>query len=162
VLLVFVIVSSFSILPSYVSANSSEGSFRLNVRGYPVTGRLENAIVQPDGSIVMNMIIDGNVQTPIGPAPISGRGVMDGRIDGSELSGTIRDVQGNVRVCFLFFCGQAEFIGEGNWTGSADGTYATGILDGTITFTTSSFPQVPLNQPQYVSGTWNAELQLPS
>jgi hypothetical protein len=143
-------------------ATDAQGSFQMNVRGYMVTGLLDNAVVQQDGSISMTMNVDSSVQTFIGQVPIKATGQWEGKVDGTTISGVIKNVNGQFRVCyFFFFCGTANFTGQGQWTGTLEGADGTGAFVGTITFNSSSFPQIPLNEPQPVSGSWNAEFQLP-
>jgi hypothetical protein len=144
---------------SPVLADSGAGSFTLIVRGYPVNGNLQNVVLNQDGSISMNMVLDGSVQTPIGPVPMVANGVWTGMRNGSTVSGTIQNVAGTANICFLFFCGHAKFVGQGRWSGTltANSTLGSGSFEGTITFTSSTFPEIPVGQPQPVSGTWNAD-----
>jgi hypothetical protein len=148
-LLVLVAWASVVGVPASAAA---DGSFQFTVSGYSVTGQLSNAIVKPDNSVSMNMIVDGSVQTPIGPAPIRASGIWDGALRGVELSGTIHDVTGTIHACFFVWCGDTNYVGSGQWNGQLNESQVTG----TITFTSSPFPQIPLNQPQPVQGTWTA------
>jgi hypothetical protein len=108
----------------------------------------------------MNMVLNGNIETSIGPVPITASGLWVGTRNGTSLSGIIQDVSGTVYACFLFWCGTATFIGQGEWSGTLTSTQGTGNFDGTITFTSSDLPQVQLNQPAPITGTWTADFQL--
>jgi hypothetical protein len=158
VLVVIVLLGS-SIAPTL--AAPGEGTVQLVVRGYPVHGSLQNAAINSEGNVSMRMIVDGNVQTPIGGVPMTASGAWVGVRNGSMLSGSIQNVAGRVHICIWFWCGNANFVGQGHWSGTLTGTSGAGTFDGTITFTSSDFSQIPVNQPQPVSGTWNAEFQLP-
>jgi hypothetical protein len=157
VLVVIVLLFS-SVAPTL--ATSGQGTFQMVVRGYPVSGSLQNAIINSEGKVSMKMVVSGNMQTPIGGVPITGSGVWVGVRSGSMVSGLIQNVAGRVHICIWFWCGNANFVGQGHWSGTLTGTSGAGTFDGTITFTSSDFSQIPVNQPQPVSGTWNAEFQL--
>ncbi len=157
-LLLLVASLSYSFLP--VMADAGQGTFALDLTGYSLNGNLENAIVNTN-SVSMNMILNGNLQTSIGQIPITASGLWVGARNGSSLSGLIQDVSGTVYACyFLFWCGQATFVGQGEWSGTLTSTQGTGVFDGTITFTSSDFSQIQLNQPAPISGTWTADFQL--
>jgi hypothetical protein len=143
-------------------ATVKEGSFQLLVDKYAVTGQLSNAVVYKNGSISMTMTVNDNVQSPIGPVPMTVTGRWDGVLNDSTLSGSIHDVVGKVEVHFLFWSFHADFVGQGVWNGSLDGSNATGTFNGTVTFTSSELPQIPVNQPEPLSGTWNADFELES
>ena len=139
------------------------GSFSFTLNGYTVQGQLINAIIHPDKSVALTMNINGNLQTPLGSVPITGNGEWYGKADATLLSGTIQNVQGTVRICLpLFSCGNANYVGQGTWNGNLSGQQGTGKFQGTITFTSSPVPQVPVNQPTPISGTWNSNFQLTS
>jgi hypothetical protein len=159
-LVAFVLVlSAFPVL----HAQSGAGSFSFTLNGYTVQGQLINAIIHPDNSVALTMNINGNLQTPVGSVPITGNGEWTGKADGTILSGTIKNVQGTVRICLpLSSCGNANYVGQGTWNGNLSGQQGTGKFQGTITFTSSPVPQVPVNQPTPVSGTWNSNFQLTS
>jgi hypothetical protein len=148
---------SYSFLP--VMASTGEGTFALDLTGYSLNGNLQNAVLKTT-SVSMNMILNGNIQTSIGQVPITASGVWVGTRNGSRLSGLIQDVSGTVHACFLFWCGKATFIGQGEWSGTLTSTQGTGAFDGTITFTSSDFTQIQLNQPAPITGTWTADFQL--
>ena len=144
-------------------AQSGAGSFSFTLNGYTVQGQLINAIIHPDNSVALTMNINGNLQTPVGSVPITGSGEWTGKADGTLLSGTIQNVQGTVRICLpLSSCGNANYVGQGTWNGNLSGQQGTGKFQGTITFTSSPVPQVPVNQPTPVSGTWSSNFQLTS
>jgi len=108
----------------------------------------------------MTMTLNAQIQTQIGLIPMSATGIWIGSVNGTRVTGTIQDVAGSVSACVLFTCGSSVFVGQGQWLGTLNnGSNASGTLTATITFTSSSFSQVPLGKPQPVSGTWNANLQ---
>jgi len=156
-LLLIVASLSYSFLP--VMASAGQGTFALDLTGYSLNGNLQNAIVNAT-SVSMNMVLNGNIQTSIGQVPITASGVWVGARNGSSLSGLIQDVSGTVQACFLFWCGKATFIGQGEWSGTLTSTQGAGVFDGTITFVSSDFSQIQLNQPAPISGTWTADFQL--
>jgi hypothetical protein len=143
-----------------VRADSGAGSFTILLSGYAVNGELQNVVISSDGSISMNMVLDGTASTSLGPIPITANGVWIGVRNGTTLSGAIEDVAGSANPCFLFWCDIATFVGQGEWSGAltANSTLGSGGFEGTITFTSSDFPQVPVGQSQPISGTWNANL----
>jgi hypothetical protein len=157
--IVLLIVTLFGYAIAPVFATSGSGSFTLIMSGYPVNGNLQNVVANSDGSVSMNMVLDGSVSSPIGPVPIVANGAWVGMRNGSELSGMIQNVAGTARICFIFWCGNANFVGQGEWSGTlaSNSTLGSGGFEGTITFTSSDFSQIPVGQPQPVSGTWNAD-----
>jgi hypothetical protein len=134
-----------------MSANPGQGSFVLVVKGYTVSGNLQDA-VNVNNCVWMNMVLDGNVQTPIGAVPMTANGVWVGVVNGSEVSGMIQNVSGTARICF-FWCGNANFVGEGKWSGTLASEQGSGGFSGTITFTSSDWLQIPVGKLQPVSGT---------
>ena len=148
---------SYSFLP--VMASGGQGTFALDLTGYSLNGNLQDAVVNTN-SVSMNMILNGNLQTSIGQVPITASGLWVGTLNGTNLSGSIQEVSGTVYACFLFWCGQATFIGQGEWSGTLSSTQGTGVFGGTITFISSDFSQIQLNQPAPISGTWTADFQL--
>ena len=153
------IASSLSYAFSPVLADPGEGTFAMNLSGNTLNGNLQNAIIKSN-SVSLSMILNGYVQTSIGPVPIAANGVWVGTRNGTTLTGAIQDVTGTVHMCILFWCGQAAFVGQGQWRGTLASTDGTGTFDGTVTFISSDFSQIHLNQPAPVSGTWNASFQL--
>ena len=140
-------------------ADSGTGSFTIIVSGYAVNGNLQNVLMKPDGSVSMNMVLDGTISTSLGPIPITANGVWVGVRNGTTVSGTIQNVAGSANPCFLFWCGTATFQGQGQWSGNltSNSTLGSGGFEGTITFTSSDFSQIPVGQPEPISGTWNAD-----
>lgn len=153
------IVASLSYCFLPVMATAGQGSFELDLTGYSLNGSLENAILKTT-SASMNMILNGDIQTSISQIPITASGVWIGVQNGTKLSGIIRDVSGTVHACFLFWCGKATFIGQGEWSGTLTSIHGAGTFDGTISFTSSDFTQIQLNQPAPITGTWTADFQL--
>jgi hypothetical protein len=141
-----------------VMATQGGGAFALDLNGYTLNGNLENAVVKAN-SVSMNMVLNGNIPTSFGQVPVTANGIWVGSRNGTSLTGTIQDVSGTLNMCFLFWCGKATFIGQGEWKGTLSATDGTGVFDGTITFTSSDFSQIHLNQPAPISGTWNADFQ---
>ena len=156
-LLLIVASLSYSFLP--VMASSGQGTFALDLTGYSLNGDLQNAVVNTN-SVSMNMVLNGNLQTSIGQIPITASGLWVGTRNDSSLSGSIQEVSGTVYACYLFWCGQAHFIGYGEWSGTLTSTQGSGVFDGTITFVSSDFSQIQLNQPAPISGTWTADFQV--
>lgn len=136
------------------------GSFSFTLNGYTVQGELVNAVIHSDESVTLNMNVNGNLQTSVGLIPITGAGDWYGKANGTILSGTIQNVEGAVRICFLlFFCGNANYVGQGTWNGNFYGQEGMGTFQGSITFTSSPVPQIPINQPIPISGTWGSSFQ---
>lgn len=152
------LLALFSYLPAAM-ADSGAGSFTLVVSGYKVNGNLQNVVLNPDGSISMNMVVDESVSTPYGAVPIVANGVWVGLRNGSTVSGTMQNVAGSTSPCYLAWCGTAKFVGQGQWNGTlnSNSTLGSGGFEGTVTFTSSDFSDVPVGQPQPISGTWNAD-----
>jgi hypothetical protein len=156
VLLLLLVLAAYPF--SVVMADSGMGSFTIVLSGYPINGELQNVVVSSDGSISMNMVLDGTVSTSFGPIPITANGVWVGVRNGTTVAGRIENVAGAVNPCFLFWCGTATFFGQGEWSGTLTGnsTLGSGGFEGTITFTNSDFSQLPVGQPEPISGIWNA------
>ncbi len=139
------------------------GSFAFTLNGYTVQGQLVNTAIHHDKSVTLTMTIDSTMSTSAGNVPISGRGDWYGVANATSLSGTIQNVQGTARVCILFFfCGNANYVGQGTWEGTLSNGQGTGTFQGTITFTSSPVSQIPVNRPIPVSGTWSSNFQLTS
>lgn len=163
ILLAFVLV--LTIFPALqAQSDGGTGSFAFTLSGYTVQGQLVNAIIHPDNSVTLRMTVHDTMRTSAGNVPISGRGEWYGIANVTSLSGTIQNVQGTARVCilFFFFCGDANYIGQGTWEGTFSNAQGTGTFQGTITFTSSPVPQIPVNRPIPVSGTWSSNFQLSS
>ena len=162
------------IFPVAANPMPGQGSFQFTLKGHVVNGLLEDPVIQPDGTITMQMVISDSISTSFGSIPVNGNGVWQGMQAGSAVSGTINGVTGTVQACFIFLCGNVTYVGSGLWMGTITTStipgalttlpLASGTFSGTITFTSSPFPGVPLNTPQPVTGTWNVQLiqQLPS
>ena len=144
------------------AAAQNVGSLQLNLGNQQIAGQLTNLNIV-NGTVSMTMTLNSQIQTQVGPIPMTATGVWIGSVNGTTVTGTIQDVTGNVEACVLFMCGSSDFIGQGQWTGTLNNnSNASGGFTATITFTSSSFSQVPLNKPEPVSGTWNANLQPPT
>ncbi len=148
-------------LGTLTNVAGSQGSLALSVQGYgTVHGQLENATIQPNGSVSLLMLVNDQLQTSQGAFPTSVSGVWVGTLNGSTVSGQIQDVVGVVRICVLM-CQNANFVGVGRWSGLLKGSDAAGHFDGAITFTSSPVPQIRVGQPIPVSGTWTTSFELP-
>jgi hypothetical protein len=147
---------------AFAPVAATGGSFELAVQGYgTVHGQLEDAAIQPNNTVSVTMLLNDQLQTSQGTFQTSARGVWNGVRNGSALSGQIRDVGGKVHICFLIACSDANFVAEGLWRGLLNAIHGTGDLNGTITFTNSPVPQIPVGQPIPVAGTWAADFQTP-
>jgi len=141
------------------AAAQNVGSLQLNLGNQQIAGQLTNLSIT-NGTVSMTMTLNAQIQTQVGPIPMTATGIWIGSVNGTSVAGTIQGVSGNVEACVLFMCGSSDFIGQGQWTGTINkGSNASGAFTATITFTSSSFSQVPLNKPEPVTGTWNANLQ---
>jgi hypothetical protein len=154
--LMFVLI--LTMLPT-LRAEVGTGTFTFTLKGYTVQGELTNAILHPDNTVTLTMVVDDRLQTFLGPVSIVGNGEWYGALNGTVLSGTIANVTGTVQVCVFFFCGHADYVGNGTWTGALSGAEGSGTFQGVIIFTNSSFPQIPINQPIPISGTWSSTFQ---
>ncbi len=134
-------------------------SFSFTLKGYTVKGQLVNATIHADKAVTLSMVVDDTLQTFVGGVPINGTGDWEGTVNGTVLAGTIANVSGTLRACIFFFCGQADYVGNGTWTGTLTDSQGSGTFQGVITFTNSSFPQIPINRPIPVSGPWNSSFQ---
>jgi len=142
------------------SASPGQGTFSITISQSTLNGDLVNTAIKAD-SVSMNMVLNGDLSTSVGQVPITANGVWVGLRNGDALNGTIQDVTGTLHFCILFWCGQAAFVGGGTWNGNLTSTSTGGgSFQGTITFVSSDFSQIHLNEPAPVSGTWNAEFQL--
>ena len=158
----FCLALLLAFFPAVVQAQSAPmaGSFAFALQGYTVQGQLSNAVIHTDNTVSMSMTLDDNLQTSMGAVPISANGEWDGTVSGSMMSGSIQGVSGSIQACYLiFFCGYADFVGNGIWTGTLSAGQGSGTFSGNITFTSSSFSQIQLNQPIPVSGNWNSAFQ---
>jgi hypothetical protein len=143
-----------------LEAQLGTGTFTFTLEGYTVQGQLANAMIHRGNIVTASMVVDDTLQTSMGGVPITGTGDWNGTVNGATLSGTVANVSGTVRACiFLFFCGQADYVGNGTWTGTITGSQGSGTFRGTITFTRSSFSQIPINHPIPISGSWDSSFQ---
>ena len=145
-----------------VGAVAGQGALQLSVSGYgDVQGVLQDATIYPNGTVSMLMSVNDQMQTSYGAVPITATGLWNGASNGSEVSGSIQNVVGNAHICVVFLCGDANFIGQGEFTGSLNASHATGVFQGTITFTNSPVSQIPVGQPMPMSGSWSADFLTP-
>lgn len=160
-MILLMVVLVFCPLPAlYAQSGSGNGLFSFTLSGYTVQGQLVNAIIHRDNSVTLNMNVNDKLRTSVGSVPMTGNGDWYGRVNGTVLSGTIQHVAGRLNICvFIFFCGDADYVGQGAWNGNLSGQDATGTFQGTITFTSSPFSQIPVNQPIALSGVWSATFQ---
>jgi len=136
------------------------GSLTLNISGYEIPGQLANATIS-NNIATMIMDIDYTANTSLGQVPITASGNWYGTVNGTSLSGVIYNVKGTVRVCYLLYCANANYVGYGVWSGtlSSQGDRGNGTFQGIITVTSSGLPNVTLNKPIPISGTWNSTFQ---
>ena len=157
ILFVLLFASILTTMPG-IQAQLGSGSFAFTLNGYTVEGQLANAIIHHN-VVSAGMVVNDRLQTAIGGVPITGDGDWIGVRNGTVLSGTIANVTGTVQACVLFFCGQAKYVGNGTWVGTLSGSQGSGTFQGVIIFTSSSFPQLPINRPFPISGTWSSAFQ---
>ena len=149
--------------PLVQSASTGTGSVLLRIPGYgTIHGQLENATIHESNAIAMTMTVNDQIQTAQGSFPIQATGNWDGVRNGSAVSGAIRNVRGKIHICIIFSCNDADFLGQGNWTGQLDTSMnANGNLSVAITFTSSPYPQIPQGQSTPTQGSWTASFAYP-
>jgi hypothetical protein len=154
---VLVILASLWVSGVQGQSTAQTGSVTFTLGGYEVQGQLTNATIHSN-TVTMSMSVDYVANTTVGQVSVTGSGEWYGEVNGTSLSGIIYNVKGAVRVCYVFFCGSANYIGYGTWAGtlSSQGQAGNGTFRGVIIFTSSDVPRIPLNQPIPISGTWNA------
>jgi len=144
---------------------SGTGSISLQIQGYgTIHGQLQNATIQAGNSVAMTMMIDDEIQTPQGSSyPIHATGFWYGVRTGSAISGTIQNITGKINdICVFLSCGDAEFVGQGNWAGSLDSaSTGNGNFTATITFTKSPYVQIPTGESIPTYGSWVASFAYP-
>ena len=139
------------------------GSVQFSLQGYgTIPGQLQNTIIEPNNTISMTMLVNDQIQTSNGPIQLTSTAIWNGVRNGSILSGQIQGLTGKVQAC-VPICLNANFTGLGNWNGQLNesSSQGTGTFTGTITFVTSSIPQITVGQTYPISGTWNANFSLP-
>ncbi len=131
---------------------SGTGSVTIQYRQYgSVHGQLQNVILDSNNTITMTMVVDDQVQGYSVRITAMWKGVRNGQ----SLSGAIQDFMGTV--------GEADFIGQGNWTGTLTSSLAgSGSLTGIITITSSTYAQFPQGQTIPISGSWTAGFSNPA
>ena len=161
VIIAIILVSLSQISPQV--HGSGTGSILLQIQGYgTIHGQLQNATIQANNSIAMTMTINDQIQTPQGSYPVQATGTWYGVRTGSAMSGAIRDVAGKIDICIILSCSDAEFVGQGNWTGSLDASSnGSGNFTATITFTKSPYVQIPTGQSIPTYGSWVASFAYP-
>jgi hypothetical protein len=139
------------------------GSVQLSLQGYgTIPGQLQNTIIEPNNTVSMAMLVNDQIQSSSGPIQLTSTAEWNGVRDGSVLSGQIQGWTGNVQVC-VPVCLSADFNGQGNWNGQLDASsQGAGTFTGTITFVSSSIPQITGGQSYPISGTWNADFAAPT
>lgn len=142
---------------------SGTGSILLQIQGYgTLHGQLQNAIIQANNSIAMAMTVNDQIQTSQGSFPVQATGTWHGVRADSTLAGTIQDIAGKIHICIILACSDAEFVGQGNWTGLLDASSnGNGNFTATITFTKSLYPQIPQGQSIPTYGSWMASFISP-
>ncbi len=143
------------------SVPASQGSLQLSVQGYgTVHGELDNAAIQPNGTVSMLMTVNDQLLTSHGTFPMTISGLWVGTLNGSSVSGQIQDVAGVVHICIVM-CQDADFGAVGTWSGLVNGSVGAGDFAGAVTFTNSPVSQIPVGQPIPVTGTWTTAFELP-
>ncbi len=148
-------------LAAFAPVSATGGSFQLKfglagIWTGTIPGELQNAVIQPNNSVSMTMVLDDQIQTSVGPIRVTINGILNGVKSGSALSGTIQGMVGKVSAMGL----SGDFAGQGQWNGSLNGSHGTGTITGTLTFTNSPVPQIPTNQPYPISGTWDSDFSI--
>jgi len=161
-LILAVALSGHGVVSSDISTGNSSGVFTFTVYGYTVNGDLTDASVSHGGNVQMLMTIDQTVPITNGTVQITGSGAWNGMTDLQTLNGDISNVQGSVHACVLSVCQNADFTGNGTWSGTmtwsqATGSQASGTFQGALTF---SGPQVNQTAPVPVSGNWTASFAI--
>lgn len=158
---VLLIIAPASSVPAVVAV-SGAGSLQLSVGSYGTAqGQLQNAIIYPNNTILMTMNVNDRLQTSLGAIPITATGIWAGVRSDSVVSGSIRNVVGKAQICIIFSCNDANYVGQGQWSGSINATHANGTFQGTITFTNSPVSQIRVGQPISISGTWTVDFIIP-
>ena len=149
--------------PLVQSTSTGTGSLLLQIPGYgTIHGQLENATIHESNAIAMTMTVNDQIQTAQGSFPIQATGNWDGVRNGSAVSGAIRNVSGKIHICIIFSCNDADFVGQGNWTGQLDTSMtANGNLTVAITFTSSPYPQIQAGHSIPTEGSWTASFAYP-
>jgi hypothetical protein len=140
-----------------VSATVGQGSIELAFRYGSVSGELVNATLFANNTVAIKMVINDLLKTSYGPLPLTATGLWNGVKDGQEVSGSISNVVGQVSVRGDFF----EFDANGVFAGSLNGSHCEGSFNGTLTFTSSPYPNIPINQPFPMTGTWSTDFATP-
>lgn len=129
---------------------SGTGSVTISTMYGDVHGQLQNGVLQNDNSITMSMVINDQIQGQ----PVKATGTWTGALNGQSMSGTIQNFVGSI--------GDAQFTGQATWTGTLTSTSdGAGNLTGTITITSSPYPQFPQGNTYPISGTWTASFTNP-
>ena len=156
-----VILSLLIPLATFAPVSAAGGSFQLKfglagIWTGTLSGDLQNAVIQPDNSVSMTMVLNDQIQTSIGPVQVTINGILNGVKSGSAMSGTIQGMVGKASAMGL----SGDFVGQGQWNGSLAGSHGTGTMTGTLTFTNSPVPQISTNQPYPISGTWDSDFSI--
>ncbi len=150
-------------LTGIVEAQSAAGVGTLEfvIAGNTISGNLSNSRLYSDKTVTMGMTLDYITQTSVGPVSVTGAGDWYGRANRTALEGIIYNVSGTVKLCYIFYCPTASYIGYGTWSGALtnNSTQAAGTFHCILIFTSSEIQNIPLNTPLHVAGTWNSTLQ---
>lgn len=153
---VTLILVLFAQLSSGALAQTGSGTVTIQIQGYgTIHGQLQNAAIDGNNNVAMSMAVSDQMQTSQGTFPIVATGNWVGALNNSSLTGNINDIKGKVTICTMF-CGDVDFVGQGNWSGQIDTSQnGSGFETGTITVTSSPYPQIPPGQTMPFSGSWS-------
>jgi hypothetical protein len=163
IIMVMILLMFVRTNPLVQGASLGTGFVLFQIPGYgTIRGQLENATIRESNTIAMTMIVNDQIQTAQGSFPIQATGNWDGVRDGSAISGTIRNVSGKIHICIIFSCNDADFQGQGDWSGQLDNSMdANGNFTLAIAFTSSPYPQIPAGQSIPTQGSWTASFAYP-
>lgn len=138
-------------------AQTGSGTVTIQIQGYgTIHGQLQNVAIDANNNVAMSMVVSDQMQTSQGTFPVVATANWVGTLNNSFLSGNMNAIKGKVTVCTMF-CGDVDFVGQGNWSGQLDTSQnASGFETGSITVTSSPYPQIPPGQTMPFTGSWNA------
>jgi hypothetical protein len=144
-----------SLLPFPTVLGTTTGSITMQSQDYGTfQGQLQNATILSNGTVTMLMIVNDQIQTPIGTFPVQATAKLYGIQNANSVSGVFQDFTGSV--------GDAKFTGQANWAGTlTSSTNGGGAFSGTIIVTSSPYPQLPAGRSYPISGSWASSFASP-